>query len=216
MYGVNIRSKDFQLAFTPTAPLLAKNWRQGNTIYRGLVYTIYMQQSSWDEIEQIYSIPSVSKTTIAQFRHLKSTQAYHTKGEEALHHYCAFFLPYDVVARKIYLGHHKKADDWIPPGGHIEPGERPSDAAIREMKEELNIVITKKSLKPFNLSVKPINREAVGCLTHYDVWHLVDIQVQEFAYLKSEYYDARWFSLKDGVKKITKNQDFAEIIRQLI
>ena len=114
---------------------------------------------------------------------------------------------------KALFGHHKKADDWIPPGGHIEPGETPSDTAVREMKEELKVDITKDMLVPFALSVKEINRPESGCMAHYDVWHLVNIPVQDFDYLKSEYHDAGWFTIKEGIAKITKNPDFAKIIK---
>ncbi len=177
-----------------------------------------MLQSAWDEIEKLYTHPQVSAATVEQFKALKASQDSHTKGEGNLLHYCAFFLPYDQVAGKIYLGHHIKANDWIPPGGHIEPGETPSDTAVREMMEELQTTITKDLLEPFNLSVKPINRPEVGCMAHYDVWHLVHLPAQagiRFDYLKSEYYDARWFTVSDGVKMITKNPDFAAIINSL-
>ena len=42
-----------------------------------------------------------------------------TRPENPHDHFCAFFLPVDVKHSSIYLVHHKKADDWIPPGGHI-------------------------------------------------------------------------------------------------
>ncbi len=174
-----------------------------------------MLQSAWDEIEHIYALPGVDPSTIQQFKDLKTSQATHTKKEGNLHHYCSFFLPYDKEAGKIYLGHHIKADDWIPPGGHIEPGETPKDAAIREMMEELQTQITKDQLVPFNLSVKVVNQPDRGCITHYDVWHLVDIKVQPFDYLKSEYHDADWFIVEDGVKKITKNLDFARLVAKV-
>ena len=175
-----------------------------------------MLQSAWEEIESIYIMPAVDPLIIKQFQDLKNTQDSHTKGEGNSRHYCSFFLPFDEQTGKIYLGHHKKADDWIPPGGHIEPGETPTDATIREMKEELGVDITKDLLTPFNLSVKPISQIGRGCMTHHDVWHLVSISEQNFNYLKSEYHDAGWFGVQEGVKKITKNPDFANIIRQLL
>ncbi len=174
-----------------------------------------MLQSAWDEIEYIYTLPGVDPSIIQQFKDLKESQSSHAKHEGNLFHFCSMFLPYDKKTGKIYLGFHKKADDWIPPGGHIEPGETPKDAAVREMMEELQTKITKDQLTPFNLSVKPINRPDKGCMTHYDIWHLVDISEQEFAYETKEYHDAGWFTIPEGVKKITKNIDFANIVARV-
>lgn len=174
-----------------------------------------MHQSAWDEIEKIYSLPHVDPNTISQFRTLKSDQDSHTKGEGNPRHYCSFFLPFDKVTNKIYLCHHIKADDWIPPGGHIEPGETPSDAAVREMKEELNIDIKKSQIEAWNISVKEINRPESGCMAHYDVWHLVHIKEQVFDYDPREYHDDGWFSISEGVSKIAKNPDFAKIVSVL-
>lgn len=174
-----------------------------------------MLKTAWDEIEYIYTLPGVDATTIEAFQKLKNTQTSYTKKEGNPRHYCSFFLPYDAKAGKIYLGWHIKADDWIPPGGHIEPGETPSDAAIREMQEELKVKITPGMLSPFNLSVKPINRKEVGCMAHYDIWHLANIRLQDFEYLRSEYHDAGWFSVAEGAKKIAKNPDFAAIVAKL-
>ncbi len=174
-----------------------------------------MLELAWDEIESIYSYPGIDPATIEQFKDLKTSQPTHTKKEGNLHHYCSFFLPYDREVGKIYLGHHIKANDWIPPGGHIEIGETPKDAAIREMMEELQVKIVRNQLIPFNLSVKIVNQPGRGCVTHYDVWHFVDINVQKFDYLQSEYHDAGWFTIPEGVKKITKNPDFATIISKI-
>lgn len=172
-----------------------------------------MYKPAWDEIEKLYSLADLP--TVTAFRVLKS-QSVHTKAEGALRHYCSFFLPYNRDKKMIYLGHHKKADDWIPPGGHIELGETPSKAAIREMKEELGREISQEMLEPFALSVKEIGRPEKGCQAHYDIWHLVHHPVQEFRFLTSEYYDARWFTIKEGLRKITKNPDFSAIISTLL
>lgn len=175
-----------------------------------------MLKQAWDLIEEFYNLPLIDPAAVAQFQSLKNSQSSHTKKEGNPQHYCAFFLPFDQTQKQIYLGHHKKANDWIPPGGHIEPCETPIDAAVREMQEELDTVITPDQLEPFALSVKPINRPESGCMTHYDVWYLVNTSVQPFKYLETEYYYAGWFPLGDGIAKIQHNPDFANIIRLLL
>lgn len=45
----------------------------------------------------------------------------------------------DPASKKVLLVHHKSLDLWIQPGGHLEPGELPIDAALREFQEETGI-----------------------------------------------------------------------------
>jgi len=39
----------------------------------------------------------------------------------------------------ILLIHHKRIGAWLPPGGHIEDGELPHQAALREVQEESGV-----------------------------------------------------------------------------
>ena len=59
----------------------------------------------------------------------------------------AVFVVHDGA---LLLHRHKKLDMWLPPGGHVEPGELPDEAAIRETKEEagLDIVLVDTSDDP--------------------------------------------------------------------
>tara|TARA_Y100000588_G_scaffold237993_1_gene251706 strand:+ start:919 stop:1374 length:456 start_codon:yes stop_codon:yes gene_type:complete len=34
---------------------------------------------------------------------------------------------------------HNKVEAWLPPGGHIDPGELPEEAAVREVAEETGL-----------------------------------------------------------------------------
>ncbi|CCC81661.1 mutT/nudix family protein [Thermoproteus tenax Kra 1] len=35
--------------------------------------------------------------------------------------------------------YHKKLDVWLYPGGHVEPGETPAEAVVREFEEETGL-----------------------------------------------------------------------------
>ena len=41
-----------------------------------------------------------------------------------------------VKDNKVLLLYNKKLNNWTPPGGHIEEGEKPCESVIREAKEE--------------------------------------------------------------------------------
>jgi ADP-ribose pyrophosphatase YjhB (NUDIX family) len=41
----------------------------------------------------------------------------------------------------VLLVYHPRLNAWVPPGGHIEPGELPDEAAVREVLEETNVAV---------------------------------------------------------------------------
>lgn len=46
-----------------------------------------------------------------------------------------------LYKESVLLVHHPRLKAWVPPGGHIEPGELPDEAAIREVLEETNVAV---------------------------------------------------------------------------
>lgn len=55
--------------------------------------------------------------------------------------FCASAYIIDPATKKILLVKHKDYDRWTQPGGHIEEGEIPEEAAVRETYEETGIKI---------------------------------------------------------------------------
>jgi 8-oxo-dGTP pyrophosphatase MutT (NUDIX family) len=56
----------------------------------------------------------------------------------ASRHYTASALVLGLDGRLLKI-HHVKSGVWLPPGGHIEPGETPAEAALREVREETGL-----------------------------------------------------------------------------
>ncbi|MEO8458102.1 MAG: NUDIX domain-containing protein [Chloroflexota bacterium] len=44
---------------------------------------------------------------------------------------------------------HKRLGQWMPPGGHIEPDELPTEAVLREVREETGLVCEIISTSPY-------------------------------------------------------------------
>jgi ADP-ribose pyrophosphatase YjhB (NUDIX family) len=55
--------------------------------------------------------------------------------------YCLVATAYVVRGDQTLLLKHKKLGLWLPPGGHIEPGETPDEAVRREVREETGLDI---------------------------------------------------------------------------
>lgn len=165
------------------------------------------------EINKLKKSSWVDKNIFDEFIKLINSQNVITKPEGAGVHICSFFIP--INKKSIFLVDHIKAQDWIPPGGHIEKDELPIETVKREFEEELDHQLTNEKIELFDLSIKEINRAQQNCLTHYDIWYLVYVDKIKFNWLKKEFHDAEWIEINKGIKKM-KIKLYANIIKKLL
>lgn len=137
------------------------------------------------------------------------------RDENPLDHFCSFIVPFDQKSKKIFLGHHIKANDWIPPGGHIDCGESPIDAAVREAHEELDVTVDKNQLELFTLDYLDVSAPNKICKIHWHIWYLFNTYEQDYKFDHGEFYDAGWFSHKEAFMKIRIEQ-YRETISKLL
>jgi 8-oxo-dGTP pyrophosphatase MutT (NUDIX family) len=121
-----------------------------------------------------------------------------TRDENPVTHFCVYFFPFNPVAKQVFLVHHKKANKWIPPGGHINKGENLWQALNREISEELGVSeYFKEQPIPFLLTITPIN-QSFTCKEHFDVWFLLKTNGADFQVNAREFYNTGWFSRADA------------------
>jgi 8-oxo-dGTP diphosphatase len=117
-------------------------------------------------------------------------------------HLVAYFVPLDAPSRWVLLGDHVKSGLWLPPGGHVNPGEDPRDTVVRETSEELGIAAAFHPQaggdRPFFLTATPtVNRD------HVDVslWFVLDCdRAVELRPDPREFRSVRWYNVDEQLE----------------
>ncbi|MEV0354627.1 NUDIX domain-containing protein [Nocardia sp. NPDC050697] len=95
----------------------------------------------------------------------------------------------------VFLVDHRKAGKWLPPGGHVEPGEDPGITARREAEEELGLRsgLGAGSVPLFLTITTTVNVDS----GHEDVslWYVTTAEPgTEFTLDEGEFRGGRWWS----------------------
>src|ERR1700720_3868828 len=90
------------------------------------------------ELDNIISSQNFDPSTRAEFAELLEKDKF-LRDEGVKEHFCLYFLPYNPASKEIFLVHHKKAAQWLAPGGHIDSDETLLQTLNREISEELGI-----------------------------------------------------------------------------
>lgn len=112
-------------------------------------------------------------------------------------HLVSYFVIASPEMNRILLVDHKKAELWLPPGGHVDLGEDPKETVRREAKEELGIDAEFLFEEPLLLTVT----KTVGNVArHTDVslWYLLKGDPsQVLDYDPNEFHQIRWFGIDE-------------------
>ena len=101
-----------------------------------------------------------------------------------------------VGSRGVLLLKHRRLGFWLQPGGHIDPGETPWEAAVRESAEETGLVVSFAG--PTTHGVPPLLHVDVHAggrgHTHLDLRYLIDGGSADPAPPEDESQEIGWFS----------------------
>lgn len=149
--------------------------------------------------------------------------------------FCQTASAYLIVDDKILLIKHKKLSAWLSPGGHIDSGELPHEAAEREFFEETGIKVEclgggdDQSLLPLPFKsglhwvceenyqrrerdLPPLEKWSRGCEQHFDLAYLAKpLGALKFKKNNKETDGISWFTLEE----ITNLDTFDDVKRSI-
>ena len=96
-----------------------------------------------------------------------------------------------VGPRGTLLHLHKRLRRWLQPGGHVDPGEAPWEAALRETREETGLDVRPPGVPVLlHVDVHP-----AGSHVHHDLRYLLEVGHDEDPRpAAGESPDVRWFA----------------------
>jgi 8-oxo-dGTP pyrophosphatase MutT (NUDIX family) len=98
-----------------------------------------------------------------------------------------------VVGRRgTVLHRHRRLGRWMQPGGHLDPGETPDEAALRESQEETGLALAHPPGGPLFIHLDV--HQAAGGHTHLDLRYLLLGPDLDPDPPPGESPDARWYA----------------------
>ena len=103
-----------------------------------------------------------------------------------------------VSSRGVILLRHRRLGIWVQPGGHVDAGEDPEQAAVRETLEETGLVVHHvEPVTVFHVDVHP----GPHGHTHYDLRYLLVGPALDPAPHEGESAEVEWFDFAAATER---------------
>ncbi len=99
--------------------------------------------------------------------------------------------------RGTVLHWHKRLGGWLQPGGHVDPGETPWQAAVRETVEETGLPVRHPRTGPLLIH---LDAHPAGPHYHLDLRYLLLSGDVEPSPPPAESQQVRWFTLTEAIE----------------
>jgi 8-oxo-dGTP pyrophosphatase MutT (NUDIX family) len=99
--------------------------------------------------------------------------------------------------RGTVLHWHKRLGGWMQPGGHVDPGETPSQAALRETAEETGLPVRHPGAGPLLIH---LDAHQAGPHVHLDLRYLLLSDDVEPSPQAGESQQVKWFTLAEAIE----------------
>ena len=112
----------------------------------------------------------------------------------------------DPASGRLLLHHHRRLDRWLQMGGHLDAGEAPADAALREGSEEsgLDDLRLAGGIVDLDVHAIPPGRGEPEHL-HFDVRYVAaTAQPDAIRIARTESNDLAWFPLGDAEPRMNE------------
>jgi 8-oxo-dGTP pyrophosphatase MutT (NUDIX family) len=120
-------------------------------------------------------------------------------------------------AGRLLLHHHRRLGRWLQMGGHVEPGEQPVDAALREAAEESglrDLQLVQDGIADLDVHVIPAGRGEPEH-RHFDVRYIARTGSPEaIAMDAQESNDLMWVDL-DRAAFLMKGEESLRVLRKI-
>ncbi len=130
-------------------------------------------------------------------------------------HFTASALVTNLARTKVLLVHHAKYDIWVQPGGHIDMGENPWQAAQRELSEETGLSTFSGRELLFDLDVHliPASKKEPAHY-HFDLRYKFETDENQHFSKNEESNDIKWIEM-DKVATLQPDRSVLRMLEKL-